>query len=429
MNERGVALIVVLWVVTMLGAMTLLYGRETLFAVRIQSHRGASLKAEALAEAGLYRAMAVLSADLPDYDASPESWYNDADSFGGVYLSERHLYRVTAVDPDQETTTVRYGLVDECSKININTANKAQLQALPNAEESIVDAIIDWRDDNEVPEPLGAEDEYYGSLPEPYLTKNANFDTVEELLLVRDVTVAHLFGEDTNRNGMLDPNENDGDENEPIDDRDGELDRGWWPYITVYSLAPNTDAYGEPRINVNSASKEAFQESLSEYLNDNQMDDIIAARDDAAFNNVGQLLDVQRQNGGGQSINRSTFMEVCDFVTTSDDEQQAGLININTAPLTVLKTFYPNQPEIADRIVEYRESGDGPFGSIGDLLSVDGINQDRFKNVAAMVTVRSDVFSARSAGIVEKPVALREIYAVIDRGADPPAFRLWKTLR
>ncbi len=427
-SSKASVLIIVLWVVTILGAMTLLYGREALFALRVQSHRVASLRAEALAEAGVYRALGVLASDLPTYDGSGEAWYNDSDSFADVALEEGYVYRVTAVDPDEENPTSRYGLSDECSKININTANKAQLQALPNMEEAMVDAIIDWRDSNQVPEPLGAEDEYYGSLSEPYLTKNANFDTLEELLLVRDITVNNLFGEDTNRNGVLDANENDGDENDPVDNKDGKLDCGWWPYITIYSLSPNTDADGEQRVNVNQASKEDMQEQLGDVLDDRQIDSIIRARDESNFNNVGQLLDVQHENGRN-AINRDTFKQICDRVTTSGDNQERGLINLNTAPLIVLKTLYPNREDIAQNIIDFREGPDGPFDSIADLLDVQGINETRFKNVASLVCVRSDVFSIRSTGIVTKPPALRELYVVVDRGADPPAFRLWKFIR
>lgn len=426
--KRGAALIIVLWIVTMLGTMTLLYSRETLLSIRIQSHHVASMQAEALAVAGIHRALAVLAFDEPTYDASLEDWYNNEDYFGEVTLGKGLRYQVLAVDPgEDEESVTRYGLVDECAKININTANKAQLLALPEMEEAIVDAIIDWRDDNQTPEPLGAEDEYYGSLAEPYITKNANFDTIEELLLVRDITVTHIFGEDTNRNGILDGNENDGDENEPLDNRDGRLNRGWWPYITIYSSAPNTDAEGEARLNINTAEKDAIKERFGELLNDQNIDAILEARKEGQFNNVGQLLDVRHKNNNKRAVSNDVFKQICDSVTTTDDEEIRGLLNLNTASLTVLKTLYPNRENIAENIVAHR--AEEPFDSIAGLLDVDGINQSRFQNVASLVTVRSNVFSVRSTGMVESPMAIRELYAVIDRGASPAEFRLWKVLR
>ena len=44
------------------------------------------------------------------------------------------------------------------------------------------DAIIDWRDSDDLHRLHGAEDEYYMKLPEPYHAKNGPFDSVDELL-------------------------------------------------------------------------------------------------------------------------------------------------------------------------------------------------------------------------------------------------------
>src|ERR1043166_6895475 len=48
-----------------------------------------------------------------------------------------------------------------------------------------------------------------------------------------------LYGEDANLNGLLDPNENDGPQTLPDDNRDGRLDHGIFEYLTVYSRQPN----------------------------------------------------------------------------------------------------------------------------------------------------------------------------------------------
>ena len=56
----------------------------------------------------------------------------------------------------------------------------------------------------------GAEDDYYMSLPEPYHCKNAHFDSVDELLLVKGVTPQLLYGYDHNHNGIIDNQETQG---------------------------------------------------------------------------------------------------------------------------------------------------------------------------------------------------------------------------
>ena len=62
------------------------------------------------------------------------------------------------------------------------------------------------------------------------------------MLYVQGVTPQLLFGNDLNRNGILDPDEDDGT---------GALDMGWSAYLTIYSRELNVDSQGNPRIYVN----------------------------------------------------------------------------------------------------------------------------------------------------------------------------------
>ena len=80
-------------------------------------------------------------------------------------------------------------------RININLAGKPLLLTMLSGfdlEESemdiITDSILDWRDSDRNHRLNGAEDDYYQSLPEPYESKDDDFDSVEELLLVRGMT-------------------------------------------------------------------------------------------------------------------------------------------------------------------------------------------------------------------------------------------------
>jgi general secretion pathway protein K len=58
----------------------------------------------------------------------------------------------------------------------------------------IVDSILDWRDNDDLRRLHGAEDEYYQSLPDPYRAKNDDFESVEELLLVKGITPEIFHG-------------------------------------------------------------------------------------------------------------------------------------------------------------------------------------------------------------------------------------------
>jgi general secretion pathway protein K len=58
----------------------------------------------------------------------------------------------------------------------------------------LVDSILDWRDEDDFHRVNGAESDYYLSLSSPYAARNGPFDTVEDLLWVRGVTPDLFFG-------------------------------------------------------------------------------------------------------------------------------------------------------------------------------------------------------------------------------------------
>jgi hypothetical protein len=60
--------------------------------------------------------------------------------------------------------------------------------------DTLIDAILDWRDGDDLPRELGAEEDSYQELDPPRHVRNADFETVEELLLVEGMTPELLFG-------------------------------------------------------------------------------------------------------------------------------------------------------------------------------------------------------------------------------------------
>ena len=112
----------------------------------------------------------------------------------------------------------------------------------------------------------GAESDTYLRLNPPYLCKNAPFETVDELRLVYGAHLYILYGEDVNLNGVLDPNENDGDVSPPSDDQNGRLDPGILEYVTVYSHEPSTTTNGTARVNVGDLGNPAQASQLRALL-------------------------------------------------------------------------------------------------------------------------------------------------------------------
>jgi len=90
---------------------------------------------------------------------------------------------------------------NDSGKININQADKGLLHLMLNGfeldeqeKDVIVDSILDWKDADSNHRINGAEDQYYQSLPDPYKCRNADFDSIEELLLVKGVTSDIYYG-------------------------------------------------------------------------------------------------------------------------------------------------------------------------------------------------------------------------------------------
>jgi general secretion pathway protein K len=95
----------------------------------------------------------------------------------------------------------RFRLVDEGGKININRVNEDVLRRIftnlgvdPNVRDILVDAIMDWRDPDDLHRTNGAEKDYYLALSPSYTPKNGALDTVEDLLWMRGMTPDLFYG-------------------------------------------------------------------------------------------------------------------------------------------------------------------------------------------------------------------------------------------
>lgn len=435
-SRRGAVLILVLWALVVL---SLLAGglsfalKQDLAVGTIERDR---VTAHWLARAGVERAMAELMTDEPDVDTVTDTWCDDEEIFHDAALAGG-TYSVIHDDGEDSPSPV-YGASDESAKLNLNVATREQLMKLPDMTDSIAGAILDWRSNGEKPEPDGALGGYYAALEHPYKIRNAQYRTVRELLLVRDVTPDLFYGEDTNGNGLLDANEDDGNASQPEDDQDGQLRRGWFAYLTVYSYEKNVDAKGQKRLNINKASAGDLSQRLN--LETWAAESIVKTREKKPFEHLVDLLKVQRdpeaKNDSGKGyysrsssdedtpVTRSIFKQIVDSITLKDDDTLPGRINVNTAPHAVLKTLPGVEDALVDTIIDSRSSGDG-FRTIADLLDVPGVSTDLFGKIEDSVTVRSSVFRIISTGRSASKLARATIECVVDRGKAAPRVVYW----
>lgn len=450
-------LIIVLWAVAALSVITTNFAFMVKTHVRIASNYANDAKLRAIARSGVESAIAALDADLDPLDSLGEEWADSEDLFAEHPVGAG-FFTLTRDAADGESA-VGYGMEDEASKVNLLTATPEMLIELEGMDETLVDALIDWQDEDSDASPNGAEHDYYESLPEPYFCKNASLDTVAELLLVRGFEPSVVFGEDWNLNGILDPNEDDGDGADPPDNQDGYLDRGIYPFVTIYSSDKNIDLNDEKRVDISSADESTLQSSLG--LKEDEARAIVAWRGKHKFEHVGDLLKVveappktnsnsRKSDSAGRSskgkgakgkagkpapsnipesttpaFNVGRVQEFIDGCAVNGEEIVVGRVNINTAPEQVLATLPGIDEEIASAIVTYRRTGGG-FESIGGLLNVAEVEQEVFIAISDLLTVRSYQFRIQSTGWIEDVKARRTITAVVDRSDETIETMYWQ---
>ena len=257
--ERGSVLIIVLWVAFGLVSLAIYFANSSSLELRAADNRLASIEAEqAIAGAARYVSNVLATTTSPGMPPNPQTFVVENVSVGDA------TFWLIGQSPDEENDlAVTFGLVDESSKLNLNTATAAMLEKIPRMTPELAAAVLDWRDSNSDVREGGAEDETYARLNPPYRCKNAPFESITELRLVYGFTHDILFDEDANLNAVLDQNENDEDATLPADNHDGVLNRGVLAYVTVHSREPNTRTNGDPKVNVATVDTQALQQLLS----------------------------------------------------------------------------------------------------------------------------------------------------------------------
>lgn len=442
--KRGSVLVALLWMLALLAVVVTSVLYTSRMDLMVAKNQVDSLQAYYLAIAGAEKAKALLFHEAAERQRSHQHHsgllYDSPEHFKDIELG-RGRFRVIRQGSREEGGQLIYGITDEESRINVNTANIEELRKLYGMTPETAAAIMDWHDDNNSPSPGGAEADYYSSLPRPYLPRDGNIHTARELLLVRDVTPELLLGEDANQNGLLDPEENNGSDSEPPDNADDVLDHGWAGYLSFESVTQNISANGDEKIDVQSASETEL--TAISGITQEIARAIVAHRGQNRLENIADLLDVaapnpnqpgqpqqpgnqpNQQNAGPKVIDEDLFLEIADFVKTSSESAQRGAININTASVPVLLCLQGMTEEIAQAIVAERSSS-GFFQNIGQLLKVQGVNRDLFRQLAPKLTVRSENFRIICEGVVPSSGARKRIELIVrltSRGIDTISYR------
>ena len=171
MGAKGIAQIVVLWALLLLGALAMAFG----FSMRTEalaSRNGLeAARAYYQARTGIHRAVAELAAR-------------------GV-----RAVAGTTITGSGEGSSYEVRVEAESGKMDINFVSEPVLKEMLkngglSVEEAdrVGDAILDWKDEDDRPREHGAEEAEYLSLHEPIRPRNARMTSVEELRYVMGVT-------------------------------------------------------------------------------------------------------------------------------------------------------------------------------------------------------------------------------------------------
>jgi len=170
-TNRGVALLLVLWALVLLGTLALGFSWSMRTEAMAARNGIDETRAYFQARTGVSRAVALL-ASLP---------------------ADNVLAAPVAGEDGDASYEVR--IESESGKVDVNLVSEEVLLGilkkggLPEEEaEGVRDAILDWRDGDDISRPRGAEGAEYGGMTEPVAPRNGKIRGIGELMHVKGVT-------------------------------------------------------------------------------------------------------------------------------------------------------------------------------------------------------------------------------------------------
>jgi type II secretory pathway component PulK len=241
-NNKGLALMMVLWVLILLGALATEFAYSMRTEVNATKNYKEEIESYYLAKAGINMGVAELYKNARFHSIHPEFGFITGKPSSAIEDLEKTATKTVTETPETDSQnninenppsaelsseseddepkfeiiertnlplgngSVTYQITDENGKININTASREILVKTLEASgvergdenSSIADSILDWIDKNQNHRLNGAESDYYLSLNPPYEAKNDVINSLDELLKIRGMTEEILYGSPDN---------------------------------------------------------------------------------------------------------------------------------------------------------------------------------------------------------------------------------------
>lgn len=424
-TKAGSVLIIVLWVALGLVTIALYFANSMSFEMRAADNGFAALQAQQAVNGGARYVAYVLANQLtPGVLPDPLSYQSEAVPVGDArfwIIGRPTNTLVMSVDRPV------YGLIDEASKLNLNTATAEMLEALPGMTAELAGAIIDWRDSDDIPGDSGAESDTYLRRQPAYQCKNAKFETLGELRLLQGADWNILYGEDANLNGILDRNENDADQSPPSDNKNGRLEPGVLEYLTVYSREGNLRSDGTAKINVtNPTNIDQLQILIEQKLGSAKATQVVNALRGQGVTVQTNLLEFYLQLKDAAQVTPEDFAQFESDITFSDQPIE-GLVNVNTASEAVLACIPGIGTDHASAMVAYRQTSSASAQSIAWVAEVLTEAADQ-RQAAPHLTTHSYQFTADIAAVGHYGRGYQRTQFVFDTSDGTPKIRFRRDL-
>ncbi len=194
-RQQGIALVLALWMLVVLTVIAGSMAYSLRSELQVAASHADSARVEAAADAGVFRAILELARPATD----PARWQGDG---------MPRTWQMGEI-------SLRVVVVDEAAKADLNNAPAELLKGMfmvqgidDPAASALADAILDWRDGDDLRQMNGAEKGEYAAAGKEYGPRNGNFESVEELRLVLGMTeeifqrVARLVSVHSGRQGI-----------------------------------------------------------------------------------------------------------------------------------------------------------------------------------------------------------------------------------
>jgi type II secretory pathway component PulK len=407
-RRRGAVLIVAMVTCATLAGMVLVLSHSMASEAIAAANRAAQLQASTIELGAEQYVMGVIT------DQGTASLQLTDDQFDAIPVGDGYFWVLRPQYDDPSLPT--FGLVDESSKLNINTCSAPSLLLLPgmNNQPDVAGSIYNWRNTNpNQMQSQGAQNDFYLSQSTPYYMKSNIFppttgttvpyETVEELLLVDGVDKTLLYGDGTAPPlGTL--NSSIGSSGASYSG-DVEISRGLFNLLTIYSQEPATIPGGTGRrININT------QQTQLQQLVQQMTGRTINIRPGTRYLSI---FSFYVQSG----LTADQFSQIFDSLTTTTGVIQ-GRINVNTAPPEVLSCITGLGTNDVQAIISARAANAGnPAAGIGWFLKAIPGKAAALTN---QITDQPSRYSADILAVSGNGRAFKRVRVVVDASGQTP---------